>query len=418
MSTRFASARSGISPVTLIIFILLAFIAGIIAFVMYTKKVKTEMELAKVRVQRDDATAAGFAATEQTNRLKDYLSDRKDPESLAQYFKDLDASMKWSAVAPRNFATVSRDLDLWILRLNLVVVDLKKRVDEATAAAAAQEVARDATRDAYSRREQEKKDELGRMDLFLKEEVAKREALVKQYDDEKKGLTDRFNNAHDDYESKKASFLRDTEKFSRRNAVIRRDLRVLRPEPSIHPPAGHVLRSDWQTNKVVVDLGERSGVFPGLVLEIYYFDKDGRRILKGKVEIMTVNEASSLCSVVENDVRNPIIAGDPVQTRFVPVRPGQKFVISGFISPDAPYDEEKLKAIIKLNGGEVQDTVGLSTDCLILGETAAHGVGGMDKKTAEMVPDRTRRGLEQAEVARELSVDIVGYEDFIQGLLH
>ncbi len=54
MSTRFTgSARSGISPLTLVLFIFLSFVAGIIAFVMYTKQVKTQLAVDDIASRKE-----------------------------------------------------------------------------------------------------------------------------------------------------------------------------------------------------------------------------------------------------------------------------------------------------------------------------------------------------------------------------
>lgn len=440
MSTRFGSVRSGISPVTLVIFILLFLVSGIVAFVIYAGKVRVETELNRIgNLRPEDGPNTEIAIIERQTtaviaeriELAGYLEGKDDAAVVRSYYdepgdtpvkdyltKDFDARKPSPGV--KDFSTITSHLDKWILNLSRAEANLKLRVTEATAASETEETARDATRDAYNRRVAEKNAELRRLDDYLRRELATKEALVTKYNDEKRGFADRYANGRDDYERKKLGLLKESEALTQRNLTVRRDLRVLRPEPSIRPPVGHVVRSDWQTSKVVVDVGERERVFPGLVFEVYYFDRNGMRAVKGKLEIMTVLGATSVCNVVESDTRNPIIAGDMIGTRMLPVRPGQKFVIAGFISPDAPYDEEKLKAIIQLNGGIIQDSVGLTTDCLVLGETSGQelGLADLDKKTAEAAPDRARRGGEQKQVAKELSIDVIDYDDFVQGLLH
>ncbi len=417
MSTRFSSpVRAGISPVTLVAFILVFLASVVVAFIMYTKQVQATQKLEK-------ATAEWNAIDERARKLtlpmrepSRYLAMPNPTAALVRdYFDKL--PMHNVTVDPKDFPTISRYLDLWLMRLTLADTELRSRVAEAKSKADAEEAARDATRDDYNRRVQDKTAEARKLDDFLKMESAKKEDLIKRYNDEKKGFSDKYVNARDVFENRKAELVRQVGTLKGRNAVVMRDLRVSSPVALIRPPNGHVVREEWRTHQAVIDLGEHDNVFPGLVFEVYWFDSNGARQVKGRLAVMSVFATTSVCNVVAVDPSHLIVQDDPVQAPFLPVRPGQRFVIAGFIPPDTAYDEDKLRTIIKLNGGIVQDTVNLKTDTLILGETVAHNLTELDKKSIAEIPDKSRRGTEQAQAARELSVEIVNYDKFIEGLL-
>ncbi|HUW56607.1 MAG TPA: hypothetical protein VMZ92_08220 [Planctomycetota bacterium] len=415
MTTRMSpGGRTGVSPVTLIVVVLLAMIAGTIAFVMYTRTVKGEAALVKVKAEKDEVNRQIQAVVSETGEIRNFLESKRNPDEVKTYFSELD--MRGIEVDPRNFHKVNVDLDLWIMRLTVLMTELDKRVAEASTWADSAETARDNTRDDYSQRVQQKNQELSRLDRFLRDELAKKEELVTRYVKEKQDFINQYNNARDEWEGKKQRLLVQTDQLTRRNAVMRRDLLVLRPEPTIAPPSGRVLRSEWHTKKVVISLGERDGVFPGLGFEVYHISRNGTRIVKGKIEIVEVLRESSVATIIETDPVQPIVVGDAIQTLFLPIPREKKFVIAGFIPPGSIYDKAEMKAIIKLNGGEVQEEVTLYTDVLILGETAPRGLTEMDEKLVGVAQTEYRKGRSEAELARELSVDILDYREFLQGI--
>jgi len=415
MTTRLPVAgRPGISPVTLVVFVIVALITVLIAFIMYTGKTKREAELAKVQAESRRLEALKKTVTDETDEVRAFLESKRDAEAVKAFFNELD--MKGTLASPKNFRKIDSDLTLWIMRLNLVIDDLEQRIVEATALADAAESARDATRDDHARRLQAKNAQLDSLDQFLTAELAKKENLVTAYAKDKQDFINKFTKARDAWEDRKKKLLKQTEEMGRTNAVARRSLKILRVEPTIPPPSGHILRCDWQTRKAVLDLGETDHVFPGLDFDVYTFDRAGNWIVKGKLEVQEVSADTCLAMIIESDPHSTIVAGDAVQTPFLPVPRKQKFVIAGFIPPGSVYTRGQLAAIIRLNGGEVQPAVDLYTDTLILGETAPASVVEVDKNLVVEAQGDAEKGRTEAELARELSVDVVDYREFMQGL--
>ncbi|KPJ56221.1 MAG: hypothetical protein AMS16_02840 [Planctomycetes bacterium DG_58] len=406
--------RTGVSPVTLVVVVILAMISGTIAFVQYTRTVKLKQQLTKATDEANVLDAEIQRIVSETGEIRNFLENKSSAEAVQAYFKELD--MRGIVADPKNFHKINMDLDLWIMRLDRLMTELDKRVAEAGKQADSAEAARDNTRNDYNRRVQQKNDELAKLGQFLLDELAKKENLVTQYVKEKKEFIDKYNNARDEWDGKKQRLLVQTDQLTRRNAVIRRELRILRPEPEIATPSGRVIRCEWTTKKVVINLGERDGVFPGLGFEVYYIDANGRHIVKGKIEVATVLKTSSVAAIIEGSPIHPIVAGDAIRTLFLPIPKQQKFVIAGFIPPGAIYNKDQITALIKLNGGEVQPAVTLYTDVLILGETAPSGLVAMDEKLVGVAQNEYRRGRSEVELARELSIDIVDYLEFLQAI--
>jgi len=417
MTTRIPpGGRAGISPVTLVVFVILAIIAAIVAFAMYTGTVTRKAELDKITAESAELDRQLQTVVAETGEIRNFLESKRDAEAVKTYFNEMDLKKMGVDADPKNFRKINTALELWIMRLNLLIGDLTKRIGEATTRAEMAETSRDATRDDYTRRLEQKNAEFQRLDQFLTAELAKKENLVTTYAKEKQDFINKFNNVRDKWETRKKDLLYKTEQMARTNAVVRRSLLVLRPEPSIAPPSGRILRSDWQTKKVVIDLGERDYSFPGLGFDVYSIDKDGVRVVKGKIEVQEVLGGTSVALVIESDPHDPIVAGDAIQTPFLPIPRKQKFVIAGFIPPGAAYSKSQMEALIRLNGGEVQPAVDLYTDVLVLGETAPTGVAEMDKKVISEVQSEAEKGRTEAEFAREISVNILDYREFLQSI--
>lgn|GEM_PF-3520264 len=416
MTTRMptGAARPGISPVTLVVFVIVALIAVMIAFVMYTGMKTREKDLAKLQAESKRLEGLKKAMGDETDGVRAFLESKRDAEAVKTFFNELD--MKGTQPAPRNFRKIDADLNLWNTRLDLVIRDLDQRAAQATKEAEAAETGRDAARDDFARRVQVKNVQADQLDQKLAAGLAEKENLVTAYAKDKQDFINRFNKARDAWEARKKDLLNKTDQMTRTNAVIRRSLMVQRPEPTIPAPSGHILRCDWQTKKAVLDLGEKDNVFPGLGFDVYTIDKTGQWVIKGKVEVQSLLADSSVALIIESDPKQPIVAGDAVQTPFLPIPRKQKFVIAGFIPPGSVYNRGQLAALIRLNGGEVQPTVDLYTDVLILGETTSSGVGEMDKTVAAEAMSESEKGRVEAELAREISVDVVDYREFLQGL--
>lgn len=416
MTTRYSSGRTGVSAVTLIIFVVLTLIAVMVAFIFYTSKAKLQWQLNTTRADSDVLDKKAQAILTQKGEVESYLENKKTAEDVKKFFEDMQLPQGLTAI-PKNFRTINDELDLSTARLTRLVTDLQLELKQAGIDADGAEAARDKVKEQFATRVQKKNEELAEFDKYLAEELKKKEDLLAQLTTEEKDWTNKFNNVRDEWEAKKKTLLDKTEQVKQKNAVDRRNLRVLPPVPTIPPANGKVIKADWQTRKAEISLGTHDHVYPGLVFDVFFINAKGQRQIKAKLEIYRVGELSSLANITESAKENPVVTGDLVQAPMLSGVYKKKFVIAGFIPPETSFTNDKLAALIRLNGGEVQPAVNLFTDVLILGETGGAGVAKVEEaKLAAEAATAVQQGVAEAETARELSVPVVDYHDFIQAI--
>ena len=110
MTTRMptGAARPGISPVTLVVFVIVALIAVMIAFVMYTGMKTREKDLAKLQAESKRLEGLKKAMGDETDGVRAFLESKRDAEAVKTFFNELD--MKGTQPAPRPGSRVENDL--------------------------------------------------------------------------------------------------------------------------------------------------------------------------------------------------------------------------------------------------------------------------------------------------------------------
>ena len=419
MSTPMSTLRRrGISPVTLVVVIIVALIAVAIAFRMYTEQVKARKELETVQAENLAVVAKTRKVSNQKLDFEKYVDNSKEAKNgphgelanLRTFLAEL--AIPGITADPKDFSIIvakyEHRLDLLkrlAYTMDLAVVQARKDADVG-------EESHRVTVQEYRDRVAEKNAEFDRLVEQVDRMEKRKEAELAEVGKRTTGYEQKYDTELASYEEAKDLLLKEIDRTTRRNAVMQNEIEVLSPEPTLPLPAGKVVQVDWQTRRAIINLGEGQ-VFPGLLFEVYYYDQEGHQVIKGKLEVFKVAGAGSVCNVIHSDTTDPIIVGDIIQTPFWTMDRGKKrFVVAGFIPPEAAYDETQMKALIKLNGGIVQDTVDLTTDVLILGRTSLAGVGEMDKNVIPVLQERTTTGRVEAEKARELSIEIMGWDEF------
>jgi hypothetical protein len=116
-----------------------------------------------------------------------------------------------------------------------------------------------------------------------------------------------------------------------------------------------------------VDLGARHGLRRGTRFEVLRTGKSGELTAKGTVEVRDVEDDMSLVGLVgEPDAFDPILPGDRLRNpHFEP-----NHVLHFFLLGDFPLTLAKEQATVRLRelGAEVDDTLGTTTDVVVLGE--------------------------------------------------
>lgn len=128
---------------------------------------------------------------------------------------------------------------------------------------------------------------------------------------------------------------------------------------------GHILSVEERTNRVIIDLGQSERAFPGLLFEVFSFEK-GAYVEKGMLEVIEVKAGISVCRIlVQKDRRqHPLAKDDRIgNPTFNPRRP-KTFVVAGEFER---YNKADLEAFIKRSGGLVQQKLGPGVDFLVAG---------------------------------------------------
>jgi hypothetical protein len=95
-------------------------------------------------------------------------------------------------------------------------------------------------------------------------------------------------------------------------------------------PDGTVVQADGLNLKVIINRGAKDHVFPGLLFEVFNYDR-GAYVDKGRVEVIEVQEGISTCRMIlqTNAKQNPIGSGDYVGNPVFDARKPKVFVVAG-----------------------------------------------------------------------------------------
>lgn len=129
-------------------------------------------------------------------------------------------------------------------------------------------------------------------------------------------------------------------------------------------PLGRILECNANNPRVIVNLGSKDQVMPGLLLEVFQYER-GKYRAKGLVEVVEVRSAISLCRVLEVQDRKtwPLaendFVGNPV---FNPERP-KSFVVAGDFTR---FNRTDIESFIRQTGATVRERLSPGTDYLVV----------------------------------------------------
>ena len=128
---------------------------------------------------------------------------------------------------------------------------------------------------------------------------------------------------------------------------------------------GSILSVEDRSGRVIIDMGSTERAFPGLLFEVFTYEK-GVYIEKGMVEVIEVKEGISVCRIlVQKDRRmHPLAKDDRIgNPTFNPRRP-KTFVVAGEFER---YNKADIESFIKRSGGLVVQKLGPGVDFLVAG---------------------------------------------------
>ena len=131
-------------------------------------------------------------------------------------------------------------------------------------------------------------------------------------------------------------------------------------------PDGEILNVSEELGKAWISLGTKNKLRRGLVFDVFAYQKGGKRISKGRVEVLKVEADFSEVAVLENlDRFNPISAGDQITSPFFDQDEVPHFVFAGEAATNGKYSVEEMVRKIELFGGVVSTSVALDTDFFV-----------------------------------------------------
>lgn len=190
--------------------------------------------------------------------------------------------------------------------------------------------------------------------LFQKDRTALAEKL-----DALKAETDKFSKEQATDRSRRLT--RVTQLEDRIRQLLELDLKWLKEIETV----GTILSVEDRTSRAIIDLGQSERAFPGLLFEVFTFDK-GTYVEKGMLEVIEVKAGISVCRILSQKDRrmHPLAKDDRIgNPTFNPRRP-KTFVVAGEFER---YNKADIEAFIKRSGGIVQQKLGPGVDFLVAG---------------------------------------------------
>lgn len=143
---------------------------------------------------------------------------------------------------------------------------------------------------------------------------------------------------------------------------------------------GRIIGSNSAENSVFIDLGQRDRVTLGMSFEVYSNaaairpDADGNYPPgKATIEVIRINDGSSVARVVRTARGNPIVDGDVIANAVYDPAKIYHFVVFGNFDTNGDgvsraEEQTTIKAIISQWGGIISDDITGRTDFVVLGE--------------------------------------------------
>ena len=204
----------------------------------------------------------------------------------------------------------------------------------------------------------------------------------------KKELTDKFESKQKDFQdlTKKSSeqiagLTAETSKMSQR--LKAKNEKELAEQKANEVPDGKITRVNQVTRTVWINLGSEDNLRRQTSFSVYGADDsnpvDAER--KGKIEVVRVMQSHiAEARIVEDDLSNPIMIGDPVYSPAWEPGRVEHFALAGKmdIDKDGADDRQRVRDLIALNGGAIDAEVGtdnkrsgkmsINTKFLVLGD--------------------------------------------------
>jgi NAD-dependent DNA ligase len=104
----------------------------------------------------------------------------------------------------------------------------------------------------------------------------------------------------------------------------------------------------------------------GLMFRVFQTVKGGKKVYKGRAEVVKVDETNSEVRIVEEvDPLNPIVQGDMVSSPFYDPKANPVFVFAGSELDSKEVTREYVVQKMKNYGAQIRNKVDVNTDFLV-----------------------------------------------------
>jgi len=132
---------------------------------------------------------------------------------------------------------------------------------------------------------------------------------------------------------------------------------------------------------VVLDIGHRQGVRPGMIFVIFRRTREGHLLIKGKVRVSQVEEDYCEAGIIElKDRLKPIVTGDMAQSPEFPQT--LRYCLYGDFGGDKTegYTKEEIASLVEKAGGILLDKIDITTDVILVGDISKYkGTDELDR---------------------------------------
>ena len=131
-------------------------------------------------------------------------------------------------------------------------------------------------------------------------------------------------------------------------------------------PDGRVIHVDASLKTVYLNIGRSEGLYEGTPFEVFGVERGGKRVTRGEVKVVTIDELFSRAQIVRLREGQSIRAGDFVYNGFYDAAAVKKFVLAGrFVGP---YTKDELSKKIEAFGERYSPSVTKDVNYCAVGE--------------------------------------------------
>ena len=359
-----------VSVVWLIMMLVLVLAAGGFIYVLSSERAALQADKAVAVLEADRSLKVANEATDKILVLSRAVGFRDDGDLTVSRVDEITGKLQilrdnFGEWAGKDATTLSRALDMAVGQITETERLLREAKDQQSSA----ESARDSSEDNLRTTSTQKDSDHADLEQKLADERA-RSASQEQQDSDR---IDKLQQQLDDADARHRAALsdKDSQISALQNQKRTLEGRISEQSSKLavhrlpHRPDGTVL-SVSNAGTCYVDLGRKDLLRRGTRFIVFSYGKGGRMIRKGLVEVRDVEEEMAEAGILQIDHElRPIAVGDFIAAPTYDKNQQREFVMEGRFP--AGYSKALVADRLRALGAKVADTVGPSTDFLILG---------------------------------------------------